>query len=58
MYGGVIENNITLRNGGGLYNNGGIVNITGGIITGNTAQNGGGIYFNGALRRSILRKSL
>ena len=43
--GGVIENNLSTQEGGGIWYNSGTVTINGGIITGNRAYtNGGGIF--------------
>lgn len=55
MLSGIIQNNRTSRYGdsttvgagGGIYNQGGTVNIYGGTISGNTAYQGGGIYSSG-----------
>lgn len=46
MTGGFIIDN-TGNNGGGIHNDGGIVEIKGGQITGNTAASGGGYYATG-----------
>lgn len=47
MSGGIIKDNRSGNNGGGVYINGGKFNLNGGEITGNTAansKNGGGVY--------------
>ncbi|MCR5168691.1 MAG: hypothetical protein K6C13_15975 [Oscillospiraceae bacterium] len=54
--GGIITGGKNTRVGGGIYNNGGTINIEGGSITGNTAKydysNGGGIYNEGTVNMS------